>query len=382
MKNIPSVMIDAGGRLRTANLTTLFDGKILDADDPLLWENVGTGSGLFANNGLLMSVGAGEYFIRRGKHTCPYFSGKSQLIETTFDGFKKESNVTKRIGYFSSVATAPFNTGFDGFFLENNGTDISIVIENDGLETARIPFESWSNYNALKDYDFDSFSVALWDFLWLGGTELRLFLKTNLGFVLAHTYEHAGNTKGTFIKSPNHSVRYEIVSNGGTGSLNSICSQVATEGGFPEAGKPLVIFNQTGISANSIGTIYALKGVKKVSGFRDIATTITRASIANGSNNDNGIGLLLLNPTLSAPLTYVPNSRISEGTADGETITNVGRILASFPAGNAGTISGANDSILSNIPMDIEDISGELVLAYMPTTTNQTVYGTLTIKEY
>ncbi len=382
MKNIPSVMIDAGGRLRTANLTTLFDGKILDADESLLWENVGTGAGVFADNGLLMSVGAGEYFIRRGKHTCPYFSGKSQLIETTFDGFKKESNVTKRIGYFSSVAVAPFNTGFDGFFLENDGVDVSIVIENDGTETARIPFESWSNYNVLKDYDFDSFTVALWDFLWLGGTELRLFLKTNLGFVLAHTYEHAGNTKGTFIKSPNHSVRYEIVSNGGVGSLNCICSQVATEGGFPEAGKPLVVFNQTGISANSVGTIYALKGIKKVSTFRDIAIAATRASISNGSKDDNGIGFLLLNPTLSAPLTYVSNSRISDGTATTQTVSNVGRILASFPAGNAGSITGANDSILSNIPMDIENISGELVLAYMPTTINQSVFGTLTAKEY
>lgn len=382
MKNIPSVMIDAGGRLRTANLTTLFDGKILNADDPLLWENVGTGSGVFADNGLLMSVGAGEYFIRRGKHTCPYFSGKSQLIETTFDGFNKETDVTKRIGYFSSVAVAPFNTGFDGFFLENNGAEISIVIENDGTETARIPFESWNNYNALKDYDFDSFSVALWDFLWLGGTELRLFLKTDLGFVLAHTYEHAGNTKGTFIKSPNHSVRYDIESNGGTGSLNSICSQVATEGGFPEAGKPLVVFNQDGISTDDIGIIYALKGIKKVADFRDIAVTATRAGISSGSRNDNGIGFLLLNPTLSAPLSYDSNSRISEGTATNQTVSDIGRVLASFPSSTAGSVTGANDSILSNIPMDIENISGELVLAYMPTTSGQDVFGTLTIKEY
>lgn len=372
---------DASGRTRTAEMTTLFDGKSLSGDETLLWENVGTGSGSFSNNIYTMGVGVGQYRIRRGKHTCPYFSGKSQLIETTFDNFESQAGVTKMVGYYTSSNVAPYNTLYDGFWLENDGTTVRIKIQRAGTMIADIPVSLWDN-QSFATYDWANFTVAIWDFLWLGGTELRLFIKTAKGFELAHTYIHASDIQGVFIQSPNKSVRYEIRSTTGLGQVNSICSQVATEGGFPEAGKPLVIFNQSEITTNTVGIIYALKGVKKVSSFKDIAITATRASISNTGTADIGVGFLLVNPTLSAPLTYANNSRISEGTATTQTITNVGRVIASFPSGSAGSVSGANDSILSSIDMDIEDVSGEIVLAYMPTTSNQKVFGTLTVKEY
>ncbi len=374
---------DAGGRQRTSQMSTLFDGKSLSGDETFLWENVGTGTGTFGLNIYNMSVTAGQYRIRRGKHTIPYFSGKSQIIETTFDTFAHQVDVTKMVGYYSSSAVAPYNTVYDGFWIEQSASGPIIKVSNNGTIKASVNFADWDNYEKLVNYNWDNFTVLIWDFLWLGGTELRLFIKTTEGFVLAHTYKHASTKQGLFVLTPNHSVRYEIRSTTGVGSMNSICSQVSTEGAFPEAGKPNVLMNLQARSVGSVGTIYALKGIKKLASFRDIAITVTRASISNTGTSDTGTGLILLNPTLSAPLTYVTNGRVSDGTSvDGTLVTNVGRILAVIPAGTAGTVSGVNDSILASIPMDINNVSGEIVLAYMPTSSNQSVFGTLTVKIY
>lgn len=45
-----TVTLDAGSRLRTSQMTTLLDGKILNSDTPFLFDNAGTGTGTYANN--------------------------------------------------------------------------------------------------------------------------------------------------------------------------------------------------------------------------------------------------------------------------------------------------------------------------------------------
>ena len=75
--------------------------------------------------------------------------------------------------------------------------------------------------------------------------------------------DFAGKQKGTFITSPNQPIRYELRSTTGVGSFRYICSQVATEGSFTESGKTLTVYNSTSISSNTIGTVYALTGLKK-----------------------------------------------------------------------------------------------------------------------
>jgi hypothetical protein len=64
-------------------------------------------------------VDPGEYMIRRGKRVIPYFSGKSTLVEITFDNFGYESGTKKEAGYFSSNTTAPYDSGIDGFKIES-----------------------------------------------------------------------------------------------------------------------------------------------------------------------------------------------------------------------------------------------------------------------
>lgn len=376
------VNTDAGGRTRTAMLTTLFDGKCLNSDDLNIWENVGTGTATFTENKSVLAVTAGQYQIRRARHTIPYFSGKSQEMEITLDNFGAQAGVVKRIGYFTSNTVAPYDSVLDGFWLESDGTTIRLKVYHNGVEVANVPWTSWDNYQKISTYDWNNFTICKFDFLWLGGSSLRLFIKTSSGFVLAHTYHHAGTKQGLFILSPHKTIRYEIRSTTGTGTLRAICSEVASEGSMSESGKTCTVINTAVISTNAVGTVYALKGIKKTSANRDIAIAITASSVANVSTADVGMLLLLLNPTLSAPLTYVNNSRFSEGTATTQTVTTKGRILACVPAGTTGAAFNLNDSILLNVGMSIQDVSDEIVLAYMPTSATQSVYGSVTLKEF
>jgi len=377
------VGVDAGGRARVANITTLFDGKVINADDTLLWENVGTGVASFGANKVAISALPGQYMIRRGRHIIPYFSGKSQIIEATFDGFTSGVGATERVGYFTSSPVAPYTSLVDGFYLESTDGVITLKVMNLGTEKASVPITEWDNYSYFQNYDWNNFTVLLFDFLWLGGTDLRMFIKTSEGFVLAHTYNHAGTTTGTFIASPNQSIRYEVRGASATASMECICSHVGTEGAIPDAGKPIALFSKAAVVTNTVGTIYAVKGVKKLPGYRDVAITVTSVGISNTGTSDSGMILLIVNPTLSAPLTYVNTSKVAEGTATNQTITpNTGRVIAAIAADTTGQVGGVNDSVLAQVAMSITDDSDEIVLAYMPTSNMQSVFGTMIIKEY
>lgn len=374
---------DAGGRTRTSGVSTLFEGKTLGADDAVSWQNVGTGAVTYANNKNTLQVSSGQYVVRRGRRYIPYFSGKSQIIEATFDGFGIQANVEKSVGYYSSNAVAPYNSNLDGFRLFNNGTTISLQCWRNGTLTCNVPWTSWDNYSKISNYDWNSFTVVVFDFLWLGGTQLRLFIKHGGGFELVHTFKWAdGSDQDTFILSPNQSVRYELRSTTGTGSFRCICSAVGTEGDTSFAGTPKAIYNPSGIVANNIGTIYALKGIKKLAAFRDTPIRISSCGIVNTTTNDSGIVMLIINPTLSSALSYTTNGKISEGTATNQTITaGTGTLIWAQPSGMASQSSLLDTSFYSPIGMNIDDTSDEYVLAYMPATANQTVFGEMTVKQ-
>ena len=377
------VNVDAAGRTRVSQLVTFFDGKILGADDSLGMENVGTGTGLYGNNKYQMSVTSGQYLIRRSKMTVPYFVGKGLRIECTFDGFNVEANVEKSVGYYSSAPSAPYNTDLDGFRLHNDGTTIRLQCYRNGTITADVPFSQWDNYEQLASYNWANFTIATFDFLWLGGSELRLFLKTDSGFIQAHTIGWASDYTDTFIGSPQKSVRYELRSTTGSGSFRYVCSHAGVDGYYFRNGRGTVAYNTTGLVCNAVGTTYALKGVKKSTSFRDICLAIDGGYVVNTGTSDAGIILMLMNPTLSTPLTYTSNGKILEGEpTSGTTVTNPGRVVWSAPSSSTGGSIALEGYYMSSVGMTIDNVSDEFVLAYLSVTSNQSVHGAIRVKEF
>jgi hypothetical protein len=381
--------IDAGGRTRIAQITTLLDGKILGADDTDLFENNGTGSATYGANKVNLAVTAGQYIIRQSMRFYPYFSGKAQLVEFTCDNFQGEAGVTKRMGYFSSNAVAPFASNFDGFFMEDVAGVKTFYIYNNGTVKMSKALTAMDNYALVSGYDYADFTVFAVDFLWLGGAVLRVWLKTDLGFVLLHTFNYSGTDTDAFMLSPNQPLRYEVRSTGGAGSLRYMCSQIATEGSIDEAGKTSAVLNYTSVTTNNVGTIYALKGIKKQTAFRDIPIQILSMAVAITASTDAGIIILYKNPTLSAVLNYSNNGKIQDGIptnpASPPLVTaGTGKVLAALPigTGTTGSTDIMKENFLSFLSSSLNNTMDEYVLAYLPTTNNQTVNGVLNYKEF
>jgi len=379
--------VDAGGRQRVSQITTLGDFKIVGVDRTLMIDTVGDGEGSFSNNKYVMSAPNGKYFIRHSHRYAPYFSGKSQIVECTFDTFQAESGVVKRVGYFSSNAVAPYNSTLDGFWLESSGGKIYLKASRNGTETLSVEAAGW-NVNYPHNYDWSMFTTVLFDFLWLGGAVLRLWLKTDSGFILCHEFNYAGTFQDTFIKSPSQTVRYEIRGSSGDGTLRYICSQVGTEGSVGEAGSSRSV--DTGASAISmaaIGTRYPLKGIRKQSSLRDVGVQVTDLSVFASSPNDLYRWELCLNPTLSSGLTYanVANSAIQEANGNGTitasapgTVIASGYLTADLPVPN-GILE---NNYLSYLGSTIADVMDEMVLIVTPITANLSMFGGLLVKEY
>ena len=377
---------DAGGRTRVSQITTLFGGKKLNADDPLKWVTVGTGTLTFQQNKALMEVTAGQYLIRQSPHYNPYFEGKSQIVEPTFDNFQPQAGVVKRVGYFSSNAVAPYDTNKDGFWIESDGTTIRLIVSRFGVEVLNLPWTEWDAYAAISTYNWQNFTVMFTDFLWLGGAVLRVLMKVNGHIQLVHTFDYAGTSQDVFMQSPNQPMRYEIRSSSGAGSFREICSQVSTEGSIGEGGQALVLANAPGsaISAGTVGTTYVIRGVKKQVANRDSHPVIVDfgGAVISAGATDAGRFLLLLNPTLSAALTYTDKGRVQDGAAvAGQTVTSLGREIGAVEAVGSGVAAPFPDNYLATLLIDINDSPYEVVLAYQPFTTNQDVHGHITLKD-
>jgi hypothetical protein len=384
------IAFDASGRNRVGQLTTLADLKTLNADETLLIETVGDGTGSFANNKYSMTVAAGEYLVRASKQYYPYFSGKSQVVEMTFENFHSQALVVKRVGYFSSNAVAPFDETYDGFYLEDSGTTKFLVCKNAGVDTLRIAFTDLDNYELIADYDWSKFTVVQFDFLWLGGAILRFFLKTDNGFILIHTFNFSGNNSGLIFKSPNHKIRYEIRSTGaGVGSLIAVCSQVGTEGSINEAGKQRSVnIGHVGLSLATIGTTYPLLALRKSATHRD--RTVKQIGLTNlvSSGNDYILISIQLNPTLSAALTYnsagagsYAEFAVGNGTI---TVTGAGTVLwTNYYVVNTQTPPSILElDYLSNIGMTLANVSDQLVICGTPVTATVVNYTSMNFKEY
>lgn len=382
-----SFTLDAGVRLRVSSLTTLGDYKILDADEALLLETVGTGTGAFTNNTYTMTVASGQYLVRQSRRHHPYLSGKSQQVELTLIGF--------------------------------TGT-VSLVVQNNGTDVFRIAQTAW-NINPLTGHDWSTFNVIIFDFLWLGGAMLRTFVVTANGITLVDMRNVASQVAGLIFKSPNQPIRYEIRSDGAattkrvgyfssnkvapydsnkdgfwlesvsasaTGAMTYVCCQVSTEGSINESGKiRSVNTGSTAISLATVGTAYPIKALRLGSTFLDRYVKITGFSGFVSSNNDILLMTLQLNPTLSAALTYsaVPNSSAEQANGNGTiTVTAQGTVLFSqiITQNSVFSPEAFLQDFLSVIGSTVADVSDELVLCGTPITATIATFGSINYKEY
>jgi len=275
---------------------------------------IGTGASTWtsADRATVLTVSANnDAVIRQTKMRFNYSPYKSQSIAMTCKLGATVANVTKRVGLFNSNTTTPFASNYDGVYFEDDGTGIGVCLAKDGTVTRRAKAD-W-NIDKLdgtgpsrKTLDLTKQQILIIDIGWLGVDGVRFGFKIGRGIYYVHSEEYANASTSVYMLSPNHSIRYEIRSSGGTGSLSHICCSIGSEDGSITANGVVRSFDSRGVQldANTAGTIYAALAMRLKTTHLDSSVYPIGTSIACATAGDRYRWALLLNPTVAGSLTY------------------------------------------------------------------------------
>lgn len=239
---------DAFGRLRTSTPYTLNDYSFVKSIDTQFLANTENGGTVTVNTArasanLSTTSATNSVAIHQSKMYHHYMPGKSQLTLASFNLHGNTTNVTKRVGYFDAN---------NGVYLEQTGDGIlNWVIRSNvpGASERRIPQSQWNidtcNGSGKSGFSIDTTKTQLLfiDLQWLGVGTVRCGFAHDGDYILAHEFYNSNNQATVYMQTATLPVRYEIRNTGATAGANleQICSSVASEGGYLEAGRDWAI---------------------------------------------------------------------------------------------------------------------------------------------
>lgn len=387
-----SPMIDAFGRMRVSEPTTIFDSKQVFDKQPLFWDDQetsggGTGSAhstAEAATTISVSATTAGTRVRQTFRRFNYQPGKSHLVLVTFGEFKPRSGITKRVGYFDE------NNGL--FFESSEGTwNVVRRTKVDGTATDNLVAQNDWNIDPMdgtgpsgKTLDYEMTQIGFIDIEWLGVGRVRLGWVVDGAICYCHEFLNANNLETVYMSTPNLPLRYEIA-NDGTGQADTfmtICSSVISEGGIENTGilRSASTAN-TQVDANAADTLYAVIGMRLKSAYIGTTVELERLSMLAETNDDFEWGVYW-NPTVDGTFTYSDQTnsavQIAKGatanTASGGYLLDGGYASADFPL----SASLQNALILGS---SISGTVDSIVLCVRPIGSNSDIQATLTWRE-
>ena len=382
-------VIDASGRLRVSQLSTIGEYKVLNnVFNSFTAEKVGTGTFADQTNKTNMIVTSGQYCIIQSKQYHPYLNGKSQLIELTTANFGDTLDVEKSIGYISSNAVAPYNTELDGIRLFKDVTNVYYFqIWRNGINIVNVARDDWNDKldgtgASGMTIDFDNFNVFGFDFLYLGGTAITLYVMYNGEFRIVYRHYYANTDSEPFVLSPNKPIRYEIRSTTGSGSMKFICAMVGSESiNYRTIGQSAVVSGvNAGITLASGTNTYMLCGVRKVASARDIFAVVRSYAGVLSTNSDYVQFMLVLNPTsiggVVAGWTSLTNTPFEYVEGIATNVVTGGTIIESSFGSQQTTILSENENILARLNSTINNTMDAIYLCARPVLATTNILAT------
>jgi len=397
IKYSDSPNIDAFGRLRTSAVQNLVDIKHVYDKNPLQVNEVtaGTATSIFNQEfaRVRMSTSANNDLVIRQSKTHPiYQPGKSQLFEASFSNFQLESNVIKRVGGFDSFSGSPYNSVFDGFFLESNGVTnvISFQLWRSGTNIFSADTTVWDDsVFDPTNFNWSNTNLMMIDYQWLGVGRVRFGMNLSGQTIYFANYNCANNDPNVYMSSPNQPIRYEIRQLGvGSGYFDMLCSQVSTEGALNGLYSTVGIQHQTTTTLQNSDTKYPYIGYRLKQSYHAVTSQYNSLSILNTSN-DNYLLTIEFNPTISTTPTWIdiPNSPFQYALFTGTTtatITSDGHVMTSL-IGEAGTSALTTLKVDDNqirVGVNIDGTLDEMWICITPLGANATFLGTAEILYY
>lgn len=235
--------LDAFGRLRTSNPTTLFDTQFQYGDQPLFWDTQLTGGAsstpLPNESSIRLRCGtsSGDKVIRQSKCYIRYQPGKSQRVLLTGVIGAKKTGVRQRIGYFENN---------NGLFFEQDASNLKVVRRTNVSSTPTDNAVNQSDWN-IDTLDGNGASginlntsktqIFVIDLQWLGVGRVRFGFVVDGKLYYCHELLNTNNLSTVYMTTANLPIRYEIENTSGTASntdMIQICASVQSEGGFED----------------------------------------------------------------------------------------------------------------------------------------------------
>jgi len=395
-----SPSIDAFGKWRVSQPTTLFDGKQI-VDSGSFYFDIKTTSGgtVTWNSGSAQSTMAvtstsGSRAIKQTKRIFVYQPGKSQQIICTgkFDG--RVDGIKKSIGSFDDD---------NGYFFQTSGSSFGIVLSKtiNGVRTDTFVSQSTWHLDKMNGtgpsgntLDVSKAQIYTMDYEWLGVGRIRYGVVQKGILIYVHEINNYNSLETVYLRNPNLPIRYEISThkNTTTGSLmTQICSTVISEGGFDNTGKRVVITSNNGatIGASEYDAVLFIRYNSATSKCAQIITEQLDLLIKPGNSSTfAGRWELLVNPTVTNAVTY--------NNVSGSVVTQVGVVSAGNVIIDPGTIIATGyfagtsaNSVAEMVVLDpyyglgrkIDNSSDVLAIAIKTIDNTYTVYPSLIVRE-
>ncbi len=389
-ENLPTSFADTGnldafGRLRVSEITSILDVKHLYDKEPLFVDERTSGTGVATWKDTLVEMNtsaSGDFVVRQTFQRAFYQNGKSQQIMVTFDNFEPETNIVKRIGYYSSSNDSEYHSELDGLFLSSDNGTIYTNIYHAGLLIEKTAQSEW-NIDTLEDIDWEKSQILQIDFEWLGVGRVRWGLVIDGQVVPFHETNNANNIEGVYMASPNKPIRWELRQTGvGSGNFNHICATVGTEGSLNTLGVERSInTDSVPISATSVSEKYVLLAIRLDTETPSRVIDVLRFTLL-GLSNANYYWELHLDPNVSAELNWTDLESLDVDSAigTGETLTSDGFILESgFATGRSVSSDSIDNALRLGVDLDLKPQT--LVLVATPLSPNMDIHGSLTFRE-
>jgi hypothetical protein len=255
--------VDAFGRNRVSEPFTLGDYKhTYGIESGFINKLSGDGnviSNVNRSSVMLSATSSASYAIHQTKMYHHYMPGKSQMLLSSFVFGASVSGSTKRTGYFDD---------YNGIFLEQDATgSLQFVIRSatngtGSITEERVKQSNW-NVNTVSNGDFtlDVTKTQLFyvDFQWLAVGRVRCGFVHKGITVICHVFDHTNILNVAYMQNPNLPVRCEVRNSVNLpSSMEQICSTVASEGGYSEAGMAFSISNNSFRALSSGSTLPVL----------------------------------------------------------------------------------------------------------------------------
>jgi hypothetical protein len=276
--------VDAFGRARVGNPTTLFNSNFIYNAQPLLWDTVVTGGGTATKTANVSSVtlntggttnGDGVYMQTHRYYR--YEPGKSQLIMFTGVLGAQKANVRSRYGYYEVN---------DGCYFEMDGTNgpaINIRTHTSGSPVdAPVLQASWNldkmdgTGNTGITLDFSKQQIFVIDLQWLGTGRVRFGFVFNGVLVYAHQFLNDNRFTLPYMNTAQLPLRAEIFNTGTAASgttMTMVCGSIVSEGG-EESPNALQFTANNGVTPVAVTTRRAILSIRPKTTFNSIANHV------------------------------------------------------------------------------------------------------------